>query len=66
MASNSEYEQRRMFEEPKIIDAYKIHLMYKELGGYGVFIGNEPQHIKDKEKVVNTLLKEFINKQINN
>ncbi len=63
MASTSEYEQQQFWkEEPIVLDAYKIHMKYKELGGYGVFIGNEPQYIKDKEKIVNKLLKEYISK----
>lgn len=63
MASISEFEQQQFWEDkPIVLDAYKIYMKYKELGGYGVFIGNEPQYIKDKEKIVNKLLKEYISK----
>lgn len=62
MASNDEYQQQSFI--PKLNfkpDGYEIHMKYKELGGYGIFIGNETQYMINKEIEVKLKLKEWIN-----
>ena len=48
------------------LDGYQIHTKYKELGGHGVFIGNETSYQKEYEKNVQELMKEFMNSNMPN
>lgn len=59
--SNDEYQQHSTWIKKRLKpDGYEVHMKYLELGGYGIFIGCEDEYTKQKEKLVNLELKEWI------